>query len=148
MFTILVRVTITFSSICPHPSKIGGRSQIARSSQVRMTIRMDTSSTTQMTEILGKHGRFCGISQTKFIWTCEARSLTKNNQSTCTKNAMSIFWSPKVVMGLSRVGKQNHQKPSLETRPKTMTCKFGFVRQLLGFARRETGKVVAKHESK
>ena len=34
--------------ISPQSSKIGGRSQIAQNSKVRMSRRMDTSSTTQM----------------------------------------------------------------------------------------------------
>ena len=37
------------------PFPIGGRSQIAQNSKVRMTRQIDTSSTTQMAEILGKH---------------------------------------------------------------------------------------------
>ena len=38
--------TSSWCSVCPHSSKIGGRSQIAQSSKVRMSRRMDTSSTT------------------------------------------------------------------------------------------------------
>ena len=34
--------------------KDGGRSQIAQNSKVRMSRRMDTSSTTQMAEIMGR----------------------------------------------------------------------------------------------
>ena len=40
--------TSSWCSVCLHPCKIGGRSQIARNSKVRMSRRMDTSSTTQM----------------------------------------------------------------------------------------------------
>ena len=51
--------------ICLHSSKIGGRSQIAQHSQVRMFRCMDTSSTTQMANILVKHWRSGGTFQTK-----------------------------------------------------------------------------------
>ena len=34
-----------------------------------MSRRMDTSSTTQMSEIMGKNFRFCGSSWTKFVWS-------------------------------------------------------------------------------
>ena len=42
---------------------------LIKNSWVRMSRRMDTSSTTQMSKILGKHWRSCGTSWTKFIWT-------------------------------------------------------------------------------
>ena len=60
---------------CLHPSKIGGRSQIAQNSKIRMSRRMDTSSTTHMAEILGKHWRSCGTSWTKLIRTPIRRTL-------------------------------------------------------------------------
>ena len=53
--------------------KIGGRSRISQNSQVRVPRRMDTSSTTWMAEILGKHGRSCGTSWTNFIWSSNSR---------------------------------------------------------------------------
>ena len=56
-----------------HPSKIGGRSQIAQNYEVRMSRYMDTSSTTQMAEILDEHWRSRGISWTKFVWTSLGR---------------------------------------------------------------------------
>ena len=43
--------------------------EIAQNSWVRMSRRMDTSYTTQIAEILGKHWRSCGTVRTKFIWT-------------------------------------------------------------------------------
>ena len=38
-----------------HVNKIGGRSQIVENSRVIMSRRVDTSSTTQMAQIMGKH---------------------------------------------------------------------------------------------
>ena len=61
--------TSRWCSLCLHASKIGGRSQIAQNSKVRMSARMDTSCTTQMAQIMGKHWRSCGTSRTKFMWT-------------------------------------------------------------------------------
>ena len=46
----------------PDSGKNGGRSQIAENSKVRMSRRRDTSSTTQVAEITGKHGRSSGSS--------------------------------------------------------------------------------------
>ena len=61
--------TSSWRSICAHSGKIGGCSQIAQNSQIRMSRCLDTSPTTQMAEILGKHWGSCGTSRTKFIWT-------------------------------------------------------------------------------
>ena len=66
MITRLWR-TSSWCSICVHSSKTGGRLQFAQYSKVRMSRCMDTSSTTQMAEILVKHWRSCGTSRTKFI---------------------------------------------------------------------------------
>ena len=46
-----------------------GRSKIAQNSEVRMSRWMDTSSTTQISEILGKHRRSRGSSWTKCMWS-------------------------------------------------------------------------------
>ena len=46
--------TSSWCSICLFPSKIGGRSQIAQNSKVRVSRRMDSSTTTQMDKIMGK----------------------------------------------------------------------------------------------
>ena len=56
-------------SISIYPRKIGGRSHIAPNSQVRMSRYLDTSTTTQMAEVLGAHWRSRGTSRTKFICT-------------------------------------------------------------------------------
>ena len=61
--------TSSWCSVCLHSSNIGGRSQIARNSKVRMSRLVGTSSTTQMTEILCDHWRSCGTSRTKFVRT-------------------------------------------------------------------------------
>ena len=61
--------TSSWCSICLHSSGIGGRSEISQNSWVRMSRRMDTSSTTQMAEIFGRHARSSGASWTKFIST-------------------------------------------------------------------------------
>ena len=55
--------------VSTHSWKGGGCSQIAQSSQVRMSRRMDTPSTTQVTQIMGKHWRTCGASWTKLVWS-------------------------------------------------------------------------------
>ena len=49
--------------------RIGGRSQIAQNSKVRMSRRVNTSSTTHMAEIMVKHWRSSGTSWTKFVRT-------------------------------------------------------------------------------
>ena len=48
-----------------------------------MSRRVDTSSTTHMTEILSKHWRSCGISRTTFIWTPIGRIVLGNTE---------LFW--------------------------------------------------------
>ena len=53
--------------ICLHSGKIGARSKIAQNSEVRMSRFLDTSSTTQMTQIMVKHCRSSGTSWTKFV---------------------------------------------------------------------------------
>ena len=61
--------TSSWCSICLHSIKIGGRSQIARNSRVRMSRHMDTSSATQMAEILGTHWRPSGTPWKNLFWT-------------------------------------------------------------------------------
>ena len=56
-------------SICLHPNKFGGRSQIAQHSIVRVSRHMDTSSTTQGAQILVQHSRPSASLWTKFVWT-------------------------------------------------------------------------------
>ena len=55
--------------ICLHSNKNGGRSKIAQNSEVRMFWYLDTSTTTQMAQIMGKHWRSSGSSWTKFVRT-------------------------------------------------------------------------------
>ena len=52
-----------------HSDKTERRSEIAQNSEVRMSRRVETSSTTQMAQTMGKHSRPCGTSWTKFTWT-------------------------------------------------------------------------------
>ena len=47
---------------------------------------MDTSSRTQMAEVLGKHWRSCGTSRTKFIWTPIGRIVVGKN------NSRKFYW--------------------------------------------------------
>ena len=70
-----------------HSSKNGGRSKIAQDSEVRVSTRMDTSSTTQMAEILVKHGRSSGTSRTKFVWTPIGRIVMGK------KNSKKFYWN-------------------------------------------------------
>ena len=59
--------TSSWCSICLHSGVIGGCSQIARNSWVRMSRRVDTSSKTWMADIMGKHWRSRGSSLTECI---------------------------------------------------------------------------------
>ena len=47
--------------------------RLFKNSKVRVSRCMDTSSTTQMAEVLGEHGRSRGTSRTKFRWTSVSR---------------------------------------------------------------------------
>ena len=49
--------------------KSGGRSKVAKHSKVRMSRRMGTSSTTQVSQIMGKHWRSWVASWKKFWWS-------------------------------------------------------------------------------
>ena len=62
-------------SVSLHSTGIGGHSHIAQNSKVRMSRHMDTSSTTEMADILGKHRRPCGTSRTKSMRTSTCWSL-------------------------------------------------------------------------
>ena len=66
--------TSSWCSTCVHSGKIGGCSQIAQNSQIRMSRWLDTFRTTQMAIIMGKNWRSRGTSWTKFEWisTCWA----------------------------------------------------------------------------
>ena len=75
----------SWCSISLHSSKIGGRSQIAQNSWVRMSRRMGTSSTTQMAEILGKHWSSCGTSRTKL-------HMDTHLQASCGKDSSRTFY--------------------------------------------------------
>ena len=67
--------TNSWCSIRVHSRKVGGRSQIAQNFKVRMSRRIDTSSTTQVAEIMVKHWRSNGTSWTKFVRTPACWSL-------------------------------------------------------------------------
>ena len=90
-------------SVSPHPSKIGGRSQTAQNSWVWMSRHMDTSSTTQMAEILGKHWTSSGASNAicvdthlqdcccrdswrKFCWNLDGKKYLTGNVYLIIKN--------------------------------------------------------------
>ena len=105
--------TSSWSSISLYPRKIGGRSQIAQNSEVRMSGRMDTSSATHMTEILGEHWRSCGTSRTRFIWTSLGRivvgttirrSSTETWMGKSTELGMSVCSSKTRIIFVSTCG--------------------------------------------
>ena len=56
-------------SISLHPSKNGGRSNVAQNFKVRVSRFLDTSSTTQVAQISVKHRRPSGSSWTKRVWS-------------------------------------------------------------------------------
>ena len=62
-------------SISLHPGKNGGRSKVAQNSKVTMPRFLDTSSTTQVAQIMVRHRRPSGSSRTKFVWTPTCRPL-------------------------------------------------------------------------
>ena len=104
-----LRRTSSWCSICLHSSKIGGSSQIAQSSQVRVSRRKDTSSTTQVAEILGRHWR------TIFKWTPIAGWLWERQ-----------FGNVLLGLGRERVPKLGMYVRSLETKV-TSVRKFGWL---------------------
>ena len=65
--------TSSWCSIGLYSSTIGGCSQSAENSKVRMSRSMDTSSTTQMAKIISKHWRSRCTSCMKFIWLSVSR---------------------------------------------------------------------------
>ena len=65
--------TTRLHNIRLHPSKIGGRSKIAQNSKFRVSRHLDTSSTTQMAQILVKHRRPSGCPRTKSVRTPTCR---------------------------------------------------------------------------
>ena len=62
-------------NVSSRPSKVGGRSQNARNSKVRMSRGTDMSSATRVTQIMVKHWRPRGSSRTIFVRTPTRRSL-------------------------------------------------------------------------
>ena len=83
-WTTILWWTSSWRCISLHSGKIGGRSQIAHNSKVRMSRYMDTSSTTQMAQITGYHWRSSGSSRTKSVWSPTRRpSVGKTSQVSC-----------------------------------------------------------------
>ena len=68
-------------SISLYSSKNGGRSKIAQNSEVRMSRYVDTSSTTQVAQIMVKHWRSCGSSWATFVRSHTCRLLLKKTIS-------------------------------------------------------------------
>ena len=83
--------TSSWCSIRVHSGKTGGRSQIAQHSHVRMSRRMDTSSTTWMAQIMGKHWRSRGTFWTKFMWSSVGRIVMgKKIRRSCARTWLGV----------------------------------------------------------
>ena len=89
------------------------------------TRRMDTSSTTQMAQILGTHWRSCGTSRTKFLWTPIGRIVMGKTirgssvgtwMRTRSKLGMSVCSSKTILIGIRRIHKHGWKEAEYGSR--------------------------------
>ena len=113
--------TSSWCSICLYSGKIGGCSQIAQNSKARMSRFLDTSSTTQMAQIVVKHWRPSGSSWATFVqssacWPLVGKTVRGGSVETWMGLGMSVCSSKTriILVGFRRChqdGKRHKMAP-------------------------------------